>query len=649
LDSANIDNVKQALQSGNSELAIRLAQQQLSSQIESTVIDELYYILAVAQRMQGLLAQALTSIETLINRQPNYARAYQEKAYIVLAQHHTHEAISAFLQATRLNPALLSSWTKLHSLYQQMGNQAAIDFSAQQIDFLHGLPKDIRGARDLMYEGKLFLADTVCRRYLQANKHDAEAMLLLAEIGVRLKVYHDAEFLLESCTELFPDFIRARTEYIQLLAKLGKFAKAKTVAESLLSKQPDSIHFLAAKASAMVGIGESQAAIEIYENILQKNPSLANIHLLLGHAYKAAGELNKAITAYQYAYQHRPEFGDAYWSLANTKTYRFSEQELTDMEHLVQRKEVSSEDRIHCLFALGKAFEDRQNFESSFTHYQAGNELKHAASQYDKNALDEQIQKQQAVFSHEFFTKRTETGHQAPDPIFIVGLPRAGSTLLEQILASHSQVDGTMELHNVLSLVSRLGGKKGQYPSVLDTLDPNYFAKFGQQYLDETQYYRKEAPFFIDKMPNNFMHIGLIKLMLPNAKIIDARRDPMACCFSGYKQLFADGQEFSYDLDTLGHYYQAYQRIMAHWDEVLPGFVLRVQHEDVVNDLETQVRRIVTFCGLQFEQSCLEFYKTKRTIKTPSSEQVRQPIYTTAMQQWKNYQKHLSILLKRFN
>lgn len=414
----------------------------------------------------------------------------------------------------------------------------------------------------------------------------------------------------------------------------------------MLDKQADNRHYLAAKAGAMVGIGETQYAIEIYETILQKSPNLANIHLMAGHAYKAAGQLNKAVTAYQQAYQQRPDFGDAYWSLANTKTYRFSDKELVDMQALSKHENVDSEDRIHCLFALGKAFEDRQEFTLSFDYYRTGNELKNRKAHYDNDALDEQISQQRTLFSAEYFAQRVSAGHKAPDPIFIVGLPRAGSTLLEQILASHSQVDGTMELHNILSLVSRLGGKKGQYPVMLNSLSSDYFAKFGQQYLDETQYYRQGAPFFIDKMPNNFMHIGLIKLILPNAKIIDARRESFACCFSGYKQLFAEGQEFSYDLNDIGHYYQAYEKLMSHWDRVLPGQILRVQHEDLLDDLEGQVRRILDYCGLEFEANCLTFYNTKRAIKTPSSEQVRQPLYRSAMEQWRNYQEFLSPLFK---
>ncbi|MBL4629750.1 MAG: sulfotransferase, partial [Paraglaciecola sp.] len=348
------------------------------------------------------------------------------------------------------------------------------------------------------------------------------------------------------------------------------------------------------------------------------------------------------------AYTIRPDFGDAYWSLANTKTYRFTDSELTLMQAQLDKFDIEQDDQVHLEFALAKAYEDRKQFDMAFTYYQNGNALKNQLCHYSQAKVSEQIEAQKSVFTHDFFFAHKDVGEPTPDPIFIVGLPRSGSTLLEQILASHSQVDGTMELHNVLGLASRLSTNKNGYPNVVNEIEHEYFERFGQQFIEETQCYRQGAAFFIDKMPNNFMHIGLIKAMLPNAKIIDARREPIACCFSGYKQLFAEGQEFSYDLDNLVHYYQSYQSLMAHWDAVLPGFVLRVQHEDVIDDLETQVRRILDFCQLPFETSCLEFYKTKRTIKTPSSEQVRQPINSAATKQWKNFETHLTSLTEAF-
>ena len=609
---------------------------------------ELLYLLAVAQRTKGLMSDATVTVRTLITTDPNHARAHQENGYLYLSRGDKPSAAGAFARATRLNPALLSSWQKLAPLYLELNNRARQEFATQKIDYLSKLPVEVRGARDLMYEGKLAVADTVCRRFLQKHKHNVEAMLLLAEVGIKLKLYHKAEFLLESCVEIHPTHQAARAEFVQLLSKIGKFGQAKQQAELLLNEHPNNHQYQAAKASAMVGIGEVEPAISLYQKIINERNELPGIQLLLGHAYKANGNIEQAIAAYQQAYKIRPDFGDAYWSLANTKTYRFTDNELTLMQSQLDKDDIEQDDKAHLEFALAKTYEDRKQFDSAFSHYQNGNALKHQRSHYSQANVSEQVAAQKTVFTPEFFSTRRQMGDQTPDPIFIVGLPRAGSTLLEQILASHTQVDGTMELHNVLGLAARLSGSKSGYPNVVNEIDDEYFARFGQQFIQETQCYRQGAAFFIDKMPNNFMHIGLIKSMLPNAKIIDARRDPIACCLSGYKQLFAEGQEFSYDLDNLVHYYQSYQSLMTHWDKVLPGFVLRVQHEDVIDDLETQVRRILEFCQLPYESACLHFYKTKRTIKTPSSEQVRQPINSAAREQWKNFESYLTPLIDAF-
>lgn len=409
-----------------------------------------------------------------------------------------------------------------------------------------------------------------------------------------------------------------------------------------------------------MGLGKIEQAITLFEQAIAQDDKIPGFYLQLGHALKAQGDIKKAVAAYQKAYQLNPSYGDAFWSLANTKTYRFSDDEIASMQ--VQRADITLAlaDKVQLHFATGKAFEDRKDYQQAFQAYQQGNELQHANSGFDIRKIEQQVAEQIKYCTTELFENRGNLGLKSPDPIFIVGLPRAGSTLLEQILASHSQVDGTMELHNILGLASRLRGrennkdnlqdnKESQYPKNLAEINSGYFKRFGQQFIDETRVYREQAPLFIDKMPNNFLHIGLIKLILPNAKIIDARRQPMACCFSGFKQLFAEGQDFSYNLEDIGRYYQAYLKLMAHWDQVLPDFVLTVNHEDVVDDLEKQVRRILDFCGLPFEQSCIDFHKTKRTIKTPSSEQVRQPIYKSATEQWRYFEPYLGPLKKVLN
>ena len=370
----------------------------------------------------------------------------------------------------------------------------------------------------------------------------------------------------------------------------------------------------------------------------------------MAHVLKSDGDLDGAVALYQKAYAIKPDFGDAYWSLANAKSYQFTDSEIDLMNKALESSATEKEDRIQVSFALGKAHEDQRDFSTAFRHYEDGNRLKKEETHHHEKPLQQRIDAQIEICTAEFLNSKQSLGLDVSDPIFIVGLPRAGSTLLEQILSSHSLVDGTMELHNILNLAKRLRGRSDEedgtprYPKILAEIDDSYFKRFGQQFIDETRAYRESAPHFIDKMPNNFFHIGLIRLILPNAKIIDARRHPMACCFSGYKQLFGEGQEFSYSLTDIGNYYRQYVKLMDHWDEVLPGFVHRVQYENVVSNLETEVRKLLDFCGLEFEQDCVNYHKTERSIRTPSAEQVRQPIYKSGVDQWRNFEEWLGPL-----
>lgn len=643
---SNLKAIKDAISQAQFSQAITLATAALSSPKDQQVKCELLYLLVVASRLDKQFDDALKTAVCLLAEKPDHGRAYQEIGHIHAAMNNPKDAAIAYYQATKHNPALVASWRALHILYTEMGNSQAAQISKTQLEYLTQLPRAVLGSRDLMYEGELHKADRTCRQFLQSNKHHPEALLLLAEIGIQLRVYGEAEFLLNSCLELYPDHQAAGLESLKLFAKMGKFKEAKALANKLLTYSPDNAVLLSAKASAMVGLTEVKDALKLYYQILQKDDNLPGIQLLLGHALKASGDLPGAIAAYQKCYHYKPEFGDAYWSLANTKTYRFTTLELQQMQNLANSDESSTDDKIHFHFALGKAFEDSKAFDNAFQHYSTGNQLKQQQLKYDPESFERQVAQQIDTCNAALFDKLSNVGDPSVSPIFIVGLPRAGSTLLEQILASHSQVDGTMELHNILGLASRLQGQANRYPTILAELDESYFKRFGEQFLQDTQVYRSGAPFFIDKMPNNFLHIGLIKLILPNAKIIDARRHPMACCFSGFKQLFGDGQDFTYGLENIGRYYRSYQTLMDHWDTVLPGYVLKVQHEEVIDDLEGQVRRILNFCGLPFEQQCIDFHKTQRTIKTPSSEQVRQPIYRSGLDQWKHFEAHLQPLIK---
>tara|TARA_R110000737_G_scaffold18342_2_gene36335 strand:+ start:14526 stop:16553 length:2028 start_codon:yes stop_codon:yes gene_type:complete len=658
--------LQQLIQTAKFDDAIAQGQQlqQQTSDTEQQV--QLWYLITVAQRYAKRLPQALTSIAALLKLNQSHARAYQEQGYINLALAKPLQAKASFEQAIQLNPSLVASWQELIELYRDANQMALVQKAANQLDKLKHLPPALLAVTELMHEGKLLKAEQICRHFLQNNKRHIDGMCLLAEIGMELKIYDDAEFLLASALELSPKHIFARSQYLNLLIRIGKFKAAEQQVDNLLIEQPDNLSFKVAKANVLTGLGQVEQAITLFEQAIaqastettsqlhEKDQTIAGFQLQLGHALKAKGAIGKAVAAYQQAYRLNPSYGDAFWSLANTKTYRFSDEEISQMQVQRNSEGLALVDKVQLNFATGKAFEDRQQYNQAFQAYQQGNQLQHQHNGFDINKIEQQVAEQIKYCTPELFASRGNLGLDAPDAIFIVGLPRAGSTLLEQILASHSQVDGTMELHNILGLAARLRGRSSsnnlnQYPKNLTEINPDYFQLFGQQFIDETQVYRENAPLFIDKMPNNFLHIGLIRLILPNAKIIDARRSPMACCFSGFKQLFAEGQDFSYHLEDIGRYYQAYLKLMAHWHKVLPDFVLTVNHEDVVDDLETQIRSMLDFCDLEFEQSCVDFHKTKRTIKTPSSEQVRQPIYKSATQQWRHFEQHLAPLKKVLN
>jgi len=647
-----LKNIQANIQQSKFTEAINECKTRLEQELSDVDRVELLYLLAVAYRYDDKIDQALETTEIIIKINPNHGRARQERGYNYLAKDQKGHAQIAFNEAVRINPALMASWQQLEKLYQQGSQNTELQIVRSKLNHLQRLPAQLLSVTELLYERKLLKAENLCRHYLQNNKHNIDAMRLLAEIGIELKIYDDAEFLLESCAELAPNDVLARTQYLNLLIRLGKYSKARIQADYLHKIRPHDMQYKISQASILIGLGETEEGVKLYREVLKVNSKLPGVHLQLGHALKAKGDIEKAIIAYQSAYKLKPEFGDAYWSLANTKTYQFTDKEISAIQQLLKNAKLGKDDQAYLNFAVGKACEDRKQYSDAFKYYQQGNDVMKKRSGYYPEYTQQQVEQQIKFCTTELFQERGKLGLELPDPIFIVGLPRAGSTLLEQILASHSQIDGTMELHNILGLSMRLRGRAAKatpgedskYPQNLAEIDPSYFKRFGEQFINETRVYREKAPFFIDKMPNNFMHIGLIRLILPNAKIIDARREPMACCFSGFKQLFGEGQDFTYGLEDVGRYYNSYLKMMAHWDKVLPGFILRVQHEDVIADLETQVRRMLDFCGLEFEQSCLEFYKTQRNIKTPSSEQVRQPIYKTSVEQWKNFESHLEPL-----
>jgi tetratricopeptide (TPR) repeat protein len=420
-------------------------------------------------------------------------------------------------------------------------------------------------------------------------------------------------------------------------------------AEKLLAQEPDNPNFLTLKASVLSRIGGQAEAIEIYEKVLKNYPNQARAQMSYGHSLKTVGRLDEAIKSYKKCISLSPEVGEAYWSLANLKTFRFSDEDIDNMRMQVTTEGGDADDQSHLAFALGKALEDRKGFDESFKFYRRGNAIRKVAHRHDIRVNVMESVRQVKALPKTFFEQRKGWGCQARDPIFVVGLPRAGSTLLEQILASHSKVEGTSELPDITSISRKMGNKTrenpaGKYPEILAELTEERFLELGESYLETTRIHRTDTPFFIDKMPNNFRHIGLIHLILPNSRIIDARRHPMGGCFSGFKQLFARGQTFTYGLEDIGKYYRDYVRVMDHWDEALPGRVHRVQYEEMVADTEVQVRALLDYCELDFEEQCLRFYETERSIRTPSAEQVRKPIYKEGMEQWRNFEAYLDPL-----
>lgn len=644
---ARLGDAKTALRSGDTASSIKALEQVLTQQ---PMHRDALYFLAVCLRRQANHSSAFEVLERLLSAHTDHGRAYQEYGHNYLALNDNVNACESFTRAVSLNPTLVASWKFLVTHHKKNGNASQADEAARHIQHLSTLPPELTSVSSLLHDDKIYLAEQLCRQFLKKKPHHPEAMRLLADIGSRLQILDDAELLLEKCVEFYPDFHHARCDYIQVLHKRQKFEAALEQAKHLYAVDANNPIFELSLASSHQAVGNFEKALDIYNDILQKNQENHSVYSARGHALKTIGHTDQAVKSYQQAYAVEASYGDAYWSLANLKTYQFSDFEIEQMRTQQALSSTSAIDKTHLCFALGKALEDRLDYAESFEFYSLGNQLKRASSKYSTDTLLADFAEQKTIFTADFFAQRDGFGYDSSAPIFIVGLPRAGSTLLEQILASHSQVDGTMELANVIGLANRLGGRatvhrKPQYPKILEKLTNEHVSKFGRDFIDDTQIHRKSGLFFIDKMPNNFRHIGLIHLMLPNAKIIDARREPMACCFSGFKQLFAEGQEFTYGLESIGAYYQAYVELMNHWDTALPGRVLRVQHEDVIDNLEAQVRRILDHCGLEFEQNCVDFHKTQRAVRTPSSEQVRQPIYKSSMQQWQNYSEYLDPLI----
>jgi len=608
------------------------------------------FILAAASRAQGDAAQAREILERLVKALPQSADARYELGLALSDLGENRSAIEILTQATRINPKHAHAWRALGDERTLVGDAGGADEAyARHIEASANDPKLLEAAAALC-ENRLAVAERMLRGFLKIHPTDVSAIRMLGEIASRLRRYDDAEKLFGRALELAPGFDAARNCYAAILYRNGKPQGAIEQADILLKRSPRNPGYLAVKAASLSLVGEYEQSVAIFEQLLKTHPDHPKAWMSFGHVLKTTGRRAESIAAYRKSIAQLPSLGEAYWSLANLKTFRFTSEDIAAMRAQLARTDIDDEDRFHLDFALGKALEDAGDYQASFEHYTSANALRRKSQPYFRDHTESFSRRLKSVYTREFIAAHARVGLSAPDPIFIVGLPRSGSTLVEQILSSHSQVEGTMELHDIGQMTRELGkwarkSDDDSYPEIVTELPPDRFKALGEEYLARTRIHRKLGrPFFIDKMPNNFLHAGFIHLILPNAKIIDTRRHPLGCAFSCFKQHFARGQAFSYGLEDAGHYYAEYVSLMAHYDAVMPGRIHRVIYEEMVADPETQVRSLLEYCGLAFEESCLRFYENDRAVRTASSEQVRQPIYRDATDHWQNFEPWLDPL-----
>ncbi len=613
----------------------------------------------------GTLEAALANAARLLEREPGLAAEQAEEilkvvpdnapALYLLARARGRagrgdEAIALLRRVVERQPGHPEAWRALADHLHAIGDAAGADEAYLRHVRASTKHPGLQQAAVAMVRNDIPAAEKLLKSHLMQAPTDVPAIRMLAEVAMRCGRFEDAEHLFERCLELAPGFAPARYGYAFLLHRRNEAERALAEIERLLAADPRNPAYRNLCAVILGRIGEYARSIRMYRELLAEYPKNSKIWLSFGHVLKTDGRQDESIEAYRRSAQLEPAFGEAYWSLANLKTFNFSAADVRAMQELLTGGKLTEADRVNVHFALGKALEDAGEYAASFEHYAKGNALQRARERYDPDNNTSRVRRLEAVFTREFFAARPGAGFPAPDPIFIVSMPRAGSTLLEQILASHSAIEGTNELPEMITMARELRAQAdsadpGAYADVLAGMSLEAIRALGEDYLERARIHRKTGrPRFIDKMPNNFMHLAMIHLALPNAKIIDARRHPMACCFSNFKQHYARGQRFSYDLSDMGRFYRDYVELMAHFDAVLPGRIHRVFYERMVEDTEGEVRRVLDYLGLPFEPDCLRFYENERAVRTASSEQVRQPIYREGIEQWRHFEPWLGPL-----
>ena len=640
-------NAADLLQKGE----FNLAEQQLSEILKKYPDDpNALRLSGVSSLEQNKPEVALIPLQKAVKVAPEFRQAHENLALVWTKLGDLNKAEISLKKSLEIDPSNFTNWKSLGDVLSDQGKEKEADKAYKNAISTDKKYLDLQKAMSQVQKGNLGEAEKIYRSILSDDPNNVDALRLLALLASRTGAIDQAINMLENCIKIAPDYALAWENLAKLYRQKDdpdSLQKAANCFGKATELRPDWAEGWAGLGTMQTRSSQHEEGIISYKKSIELKTNQPRVHLSLGHVYKTTGNQEECINSYKDAIKYDENFGEAYWSLANLKTYKFNTREIDQMEKRVDLPEVPEREKVHFLFSLGKAFEDAGNYDKSFNFYKKGNDLNRGRTTYDPKAIEALSDRLKLFFTKDKFEEYKSSGCNSGAPIFIVGLPRSGSTLVEQILASHSKVEGTMELPNIMNIARKLGNSskdRTAYPEIIETLQDSDLTLLGQAFVNETEFLRTGKPHFIDKMPNNFSHIGLLKLILPNAKVIDARRNPMDTCFSCYKQLFARGQAFTYDLSEIARYYVNYVNLMDHWNKVLPGYVFKIQHEALLQDQEGITRDLLEFCELDFESSTLEFYKTERAVKTASSEQVRQPINTKGLNQWKNFESHLNDL-----
>jgi tetratricopeptide (TPR) repeat protein len=644
---ASFERAMTFLRAGDAEMAERLCRQALDAFPRDA---NLLCLLGASMLKQNRAKEAEHTLSRAVRMYPGFARAHEALADALVMQGKLPQGLEALDRAAELEPGNASVRFKRGKVLDGLGRD---DEAAKQFEESFKLTpyrEDlVRGLR-LQRMGNVKEAEKIYRDVLLRDPDNVDALRLLAGVAMRAKQWGDAEVLLGKALDKAPDFVQGWLDLGLALHEQDRTDDALAAYAQAMRLEPDQPSACASAATTNAMAGRHDEALRLFDEALRRKPDHAGALAGRGHTLKTVGRQEEAIEAYRACIRAHPWHGESWWSLANLKTFRFSDDDVAEMEAQIADERLGDEQRANFLFALGKACEDKGEYARAFDYYSQGNENRRARENYDPVHTADTHDALIEIFTREFVESRAGSGDPDDAPIFIVGLPRSGSTLIEQILASHPDVEGTHELPDLGRVARATGARRTdrqKYPAVIPSLTPEDLAGLGADYIERTRRHRHAGtPRFTDKMPNNFAHVGLLSLILPNAKIINAKRHPLDSCFGSFKQLFARGQPFTYDLFELGEFYFEYDRLMKHWHEVLPGKVLDVQYEEVVDDLETQVRRMLDFCGLPWDDACLRYYESDRAVKTASSEQVRKPIYATSKHRWRNYEQELAPLIE---